>query len=95
MTGQRQAVQYAETLGDARGEAGRGAALFPRNANRSALLIQNNSATAHLYVSFTGPATPLSLRIGPGGSFSETQNAPANAVWVMAFESCPFYAFEG
>ncbi|WP_022976979.1 hypothetical protein [Nevskia ramosa] len=95
MSQPRPSPEYAETIGDAFRETGRGVALFKRNPNRRALLIVNTSSSGQLYLSFGGPATPLHLRLGPGASFSETQSAPANEVWVMALQPCPFYAFEG
>lgn len=88
-------VICGEVSGDAFKLAARKVPLFAENPARRAVLVQNRSLTADLFLSFTGVPGVQHLRIAPGQAYSSERNCPANSIWIGALSECPFYAYEG
>lgn len=86
---------YAQVFDDAADPRFLAVPLFKANTNRRAVLIQNKSGTAELFVSFSGPASADTLRLGPRQTFAEHRFPPGNDVWLWAAVPCAFYAYEG
>lgn len=86
---------YSQTFDDASDPRFLSAPLFKRNEGRRALLLQNKSAVMELFVSFNGPASADSLRLGPRQTYAEHRIPPGNDIWLWSPGSCMFFAYEG